>query len=881
MKLIYPALAGLAMAAKPSTKEIKASCGNDVADFIKANKDFKSASKCFDIEALSADGDLETGFDACYAKNVAKKVNKGDMAAEDIATGQNLVATCFDKIANPPCSVGLMADMDKKTAKKAGKCFADKMMSDDNKTNKSFAKCLKKAGIEDEAEVASFGACRTEMMNPQDDDAELSESGAQEQPGQDDDEAQPESNLSEECQAVKEHMMSMNMESCFNEKKDSDECKDAYKANKDVKKQWKNCKDAVKEEMSAKDDVMESDDDMEMELPTCVAELGLEDAVEAHMDKMEDFFDDCYDKMDLEMPECADELEIDQEMVQQHMMMMKKCSGDKMDKEGGKMDKDGEEMDKDGEEGEFEEGDEEAEGKPSKGDKGNKGNKGEKSRKRRQNAEEEVVEDESDDSKPSKDKNNKGDKGNKGNKGGDDNTCVKEDGEDVNTWGEAKEEANVSLRMAMSGDNMDMEMTEEQMACMEQVKAMKDEYYGEEEGDKPGKGGKGDKGNKGNKGDKDADEAEEEEMNPKIRAAYGQKEEGEDMESYPEGEEEMTCPTMDEEADAEAEADPVKMCMMEIMAMNDMGMDKDMGKDKGMDEEFMAAVQAAVVKPDTCGEDLDVQEVMAKMQECMPKKSKGGKKDKKQDNDSEEVEEEASDVEVAMRRRRQADESMDMEEDMDMDMDMDKEEMSEEAKAEMMACMIPEDASVETVTCFTDMQAAIMDAKAAVKAAYEEAMNAQIMAMWPECAADISLEEFKFDMETCQDEAKEEMKADDEDEDVEDEVEDAAEPVEKKKNGGKKDKEAMEAKKDLVDTCMIELGYQPDCLEQIDSAFESAKDDDEEESEESEGKDMDEEEPEDNDEEEAKDYGQEEGNNGNMWDKEDDAFDFSNYGDKQ
>merc|ERR1712088_958065 len=329
--------------------------------------------------------------------------NKGDMAAEDIATGQELVASCFDKIAIPPCSVGLMADMDKKTAKKAGKCFADKMMSDDNKTNKSFAKCLKKAGIEDEAEVESFGACRTEMMNPVDDDAEVSESGAQEQPGQDDDEAQPESNLSEECQFVKEHMMSMNMESCFNEKKDSDECKEVYKADKNAKKQWKNCKDAVKEEMSAKDDEVESDDDvdsdddMEMELPTCVAELGLEDAVEAHMDKMEDFFDDCYDKMDLEMPECADELEIDQEMVQQHMMMMKKCSGDKMDKEGGK-------MDKDGEEGELEEGDEEAEDKPSKGDKGNKGNKGnkgEKSRKRRQTAEEEVVEDESDDSKPS------------------------------------------------------------------------------------------------------------------------------------------------------------------------------------------------------------------------------------------------------------------------------------------------------------------------------------------------------------------------------------------------------------------------------------------------------------------------------------------------
>merc|ERR1712088_1078891 len=382
---------------------------------------------------------------------------------------------------------------------------------------------------------------------------------------------------------------------------------------------------------------------------------------------------DSDDDMEMELPECADELEIDQEMVQQHMMMMKKCSGDKMDKEGGKMDKDGEEMDKDGEEGELEEGDEEAEDKPSKGDKGNKGNKGnkgEKSRKRRQTAEEEIVEDESDDSKPSKDKNNKGDKG-----------------------------------------------------------------------------------NKGNKGDKDADEAEEEEMNPKIRAAYGQKEEGDDMESYPEGEEEMTCPTMDEEADAEAEADPVKMCMMEIMAMNDMGMDKDMGKDKGMDEEFMAAVQAAVVKPDTCGEDLDVHEVMAKMQECMPKKGKDGKKDKNQDKDSEEVEEEASDVEVAMRRRRQADESVDM--DMEDDMDMDKEEMSEEAMAEMMACMIPEDASVETVTCLTDMQAAIMDAKAAVKAAYEEAMNAQIMAMWPECAADITMEDFKFDMETCQDEAKE------------------------------------------------------------------------------------------------------------------------------
>merc|ERR1712203_912588 len=114
----------------------------------------------------------------------------------------------------------------------------------------------------------------------------------------------------------------------------------------------------------------------------------------------------------------------------------------------------------------------------------------------------------------------------------------------------------------------------------------------------------------------------------------------------------------------------------------------------------------------------------------------------------------------------------------------------------------------------------------------------------------------------------------------EDEVEDAAEPVEKKKNGGKKDKEAKEGKKDLVDACMIDLGYEADCLEQIDSAFESAKGDDEEEFE---GKDMDKDEPEAEDEDEAKDYGmdKEEGNDGNMWDKEDDAFDFSNYGNKQ
>merc|ERR1719454_2640522 len=98
-------------------------------------------------------------------------------------------------------------------------------------------------------------------------------------------------------------------------------------------------------------------------------------------------------------------------------------------------------------------------------------------------------------------------------------------------------------------------------------------------------------------------------------------------------------------------------------------MDKDMGKDKGMDEEFMAAVQAAVVKPDTCGEDLDVHKVMAKMQECMPKKGKDGKKDKNQDKDSEEVEEESSDVEVAMRRRRQADKNQ----------DKDSEEVEEEA----------------------------------------------------------------------------------------------------------------------------------------------------------------------------------------------------------
>merc|ERR1719220_1557098 len=139
-----------------------------------------------------------------------------------------------------------------------------------------------------------------------------------------------------------------------------------------------------------------------------------------------------------------------------------------------------------------------------------------------------------------------------------------------------------------------------------------------------------------------------------------------------------------------------------------------MGKDKGVDEEYMAAVQAAVVKPDSCAEGFDVHEAMAKMQECMPKEGKDGKKDMNQDKNAEE-----SEMTQSVRKG----------EDMEM-------ELSEEAQAEMMACFVPEDASDETFTCFTEMHTAIMDAKAAVKAAYEEAMNAEVMAMWPECAAD-------------------------------------------------------------------------------------------------------------------------------------------------
>merc|ERR1712203_572638 len=124
-------------------------------------------------------------------------------------------------------------------------------------------------------------------------------------------------------------------------------------------------------------------------------------------------------------------------------------------------------------------------------------------------------------------------------------------------------------------------------------------------------------------------------------------------------------------------------------------------------------------------------------------------------------------------------------------------------------------------------------------------------------------------------------KADDEVEDVEydEDVQDDAEPMSKKKNGGKKDKadkldeEAKAAKKEMVDSCMAELGYQSDCLEQIDSAFESLKGDDEDK-EESEDKDQDEI-------SEEKPAGEDEKEAGNMWDNDSDAFDFSNYADKQ
>merc|ERR1712141_469899 len=111
------------------------------------------------------------------------------------------------------------------------------------------------------------------------------------------------------------------------------------------------------------------------------------------------------------------------------------------------------------------------------------------------------------------------------------------------------------------------------------------------------------------------------------------------------------------------------------------------------------------------------------------------------------------------------------------------------------------------------------------------------------------------------------------------------EPMSKKKNGGKKDKadkldeEAKAAKKEMVDSCMAELGYQSDCLEQIDSAFESLKGDDEDK-EESEDKDQDEisdDKPETSDEKPA---GEDEKDAGNMWDNDSDAFDFSNYADK-
>merc|ERR1719454_2590576 len=232
------------------------------------------------------------------------------------------------------------------------------------------------------------------------------------------------------------------------------------------------------------------------------------------------------------------------------------------------------------------------------------------------------------------------------------------------------------------------------------------------------------------------------------------------------------------------------------------------------------------------------------MQECMPKEGKDGKKDKDQDGEDkdEDLDADYGADDKAVRRRRDAEYMYD-----DESMDMDKEQMSEEAQAEMMACMIPEDADVTTVTCFMDMQTAIMDAKAAVKAAYEEAMNAQVMAMWPECAAEIALDIYKVDMDSCKAQAKEAMKADDEVEDVEydEDVQDDAEPMSKKKNGGKKDKadkldeEAKAAREEMVDSCMAELGYQADCLEQIDSAFESLKGDDEDK-EESEGQDKEE-----------------------------------------
>merc|ERR1711937_1007573 len=130
--------------------------------------------------------------------------------------------------------------------------------------------------------------------------------------------------------------------------------------------------------------------------------------------------------------------------------------------------------------------------------------------------------------------------------------------------------------------------------------------------------------------------------------------------------------------------------------------------------------------------------------------------------------------------------------------------------------------------------AAVDAAKEAVKAAYEQAMKDQIAENWPVCAAGFDYEVFMTNKEGCKMEAKAAMEAEKEDaeEDSDDVAEEDSEDVEVVE-GGKKDKNKgnKKAVKEAVKACMSNLGYDIECLDEINEVVEQVMNGDEEESE--------------------------------------------------
>lgn len=112
MKLIYLALVGLSLVTGVSINEVKSVCGADTAKFLKKNKKFKPATRCFDYDYIYhrfavknfREWGLDTVFNDCYGEFVARKVNrglkKGTIDQETIDEGTNKLKQCLDLFYN-------------------------------------------------------------------------------------------------------------------------------------------------------------------------------------------------------------------------------------------------------------------------------------------------------------------------------------------------------------------------------------------------------------------------------------------------------------------------------------------------------------------------------------------------------------------------------------------------------------------------------------------------------------------------------------------------------------------------------------------------------------------------------------------------------------